>query len=1396
MTGTQPAKPGDCLGDFRLEALVHQGSSGELFRATQLSLDRLVALTLLRPDVAEGTGFETRFTAQSQPIAALSHPHLLPFYAAGQADGRFFYVARWVDGPTLRSAMGSLSLALGLEYLTQVARALSHAHGRGVLHRRITSGRILLCDGNALLAGLSPGHRDANEADARFLAPEQLRKERATEQSDVWALGVILADLAGEHPPAALDKIIRQAVQSDPTRRYANAALFQQALEQWQVELALEPGGTTFGAAEQDRTVRFTDRLSQPPAGQRLNFGKYRILEALGHGGMGIVYRAEQPELRRHVALKVLHQDGSADRESIDRFRIEARAIARLRHANIVKIHEVGEVDGVQFFTMDLIEGGTLRAHVLEAGQTVAEALAMMEQLARAIGYAHQQGVIHRDLKPSNVLLGERGRPLITDFGLAKELNSGALELTGSGALMGTPAYMSPEQARGQSRQVDARCDIYSLGATLYFMLTGRPPQVGNDAMALIRAVAYDDPPPPSTVNPLVPVDAETICLKALAKEPGQRYQTAELMADDIQRFLAGEPLAARPPSAIYRLRRWVLRHKLATAAMLSLGLALGMLLSGVWWGRHRAAEAQLRAQQRQLGMLQQVLRSRRKISAPLLRLEPGSMREPNGQLIEPLVERFYRAQGETLSVLERIGRLRNAPAEVAGQRRQLCLDTSRTAVALGQVTQARIWIGRAGLAAGWEAAELARIDRLQHGRRARTLRRAGRVLAAAGQVDQLNRGFEFALAELVRMPDPAVVGLLLSRRYLESPVQAQRLLVIAALGRIGETRTVGEMGMDPVRALCACLDRTTIEDDFEVALALARALGLLRDKRGFASLERARERAGFESLFWQRTADSMARIPPPLVPLVRRTDVAALLRTAATLIARQEPDEAIVLLDQAIRREPKGARGYELRGLARFAKKQYPRAIANYSSAIQLDPSSAEAYGQRGVCYRLMKQLERAGEDLDRALQLDPGLTTAYGARARLRLETEDHAGALADIRALLLRRPRDATAYYLRSRVYALKAKPRDQLENLNRALQLNPRLRDALLERGMLRFAQREYRGALGDLSAAIDQLPHPHAFFIRAKLLVQLGDLSRAESDVSRAIRLRPNHAVYHHLRADILAEQGRYEPALADISRAEELGYRNQQLSYIRCKVMIETGQAKRAIPALGRLIKQGPATAAWYFSRGRARKLTDDAEGALADFGKALQLEPDHLRALLERGVLLSGLGRLRAGLPDLNRVVLLRPNAQNHFHRGMLRARLGDNAGAVQDYTAALRLRPGNWKYQLWRAMSLQQSHQFAAAIRDYAAVNRARPRYQPAHHYRAECHWSLGQPVAASTALEISLRLAPRYWYSWRLKARILSRAGRRAEAIQAFGRALRHAPAGERGALRVAIKKLQQK
>ena len=312
----------------------------------------------------------------------------------------------------------------------------------------------------------------------------------------------------------------------------------------------------------------------------------------LGHGGMGVVYLARHRALGRKVALKLLHEGRQSDRDHRARFEREAAAVAKCQHPNLVQIHEIGECDGQSYLALEYVEGMTLARSLAGVPQPPRAAAALAETLARAIDHAHSRGVVHRDLKPANVLITADGQPKITDFGLAK-IDAGTTH-TEVGAIMGTLAYMAPEQAVGGSAKIGPRADIHALGAILYEALTGRPPYRAESPELIYHQLVHSDVVSPSRIQTGIPRDLEAICLKCLEKSPVERYSTALELAEDLRRFQRGDPIHARRIGRLRRSLKWARRHPWQTTAAATAVVA-ALAFIGMSYRYHLDLEAEIR---------------------------------------------------------------------------------------------------------------------------------------------------------------------------------------------------------------------------------------------------------------------------------------------------------------------------------------------------------------------------------------------------------------------------------------------------------------------------------------------------------------------------------------------------------------------------------------------------------------------------------------------------------------------------------------------------------------------------------------------------------------------------------------------------------------------------------
>src|ERR1043166_6178854 len=342
---------------------------------------------------------------------------------------------------------------------------------------------------------------------------------------------------------------------------------------------------TALGEGELERELD----VDSAPSPTLMDFGDYELLEQIGCGGQGVVFRARQKSLNRTVALKMIRLGQWASRTHLKRFRREAEAAARLDHPGIVPIYEVGERDGSCYFSMKFVEGGQLDAVVSQKPMSIRQAVELISKIARTVHYAHEHGILHRDIKPGNVLLDTKREPHLTDFGLARLVETDST-VTHTMEVMGTPSYMAPEQAVGNNAAVGSTTDVYGIGAVLYQLVTGHPPFAGGTTYETIKLLEDTEPRSPRLWNPKIDRDLSTICLKCLEKDPKRRYSSALTLAEDLERWLKHEPIQARRTGIFSRGKKWVQRNPtgaVLAASLLALTTAVGWNIWKTEWLRH-----------------------------------------------------------------------------------------------------------------------------------------------------------------------------------------------------------------------------------------------------------------------------------------------------------------------------------------------------------------------------------------------------------------------------------------------------------------------------------------------------------------------------------------------------------------------------------------------------------------------------------------------------------------------------------------------------------------------------------------------------------------------------------------------------------------------------------------
>jgi tetratricopeptide (TPR) repeat protein len=969
----------------------------------------------------------------------------------------------------------------------------------------------------------------------------------------------------------------------------------------------------------------------------------YEIVQELGSGGMGIVYKARQVALNRPAALKVIKSGTAAGREELRRFRAEAKVIALLQHPHIVQIYEVGEHHGQPYLALELIEGSNLHERLKGAPLPAREAAQLVVILARTMQVAHERGVVHRDLKPANVLLTADGTPKITDFGLAKHIDIEAGQ-TASGAVMGTPSYMPPEQARGHTRQIGPPADVYALGALLYEVLTGRPPFMAATTYETLGLVVTAEPLPPRRLQPAVPRDLDTICLKCLQKEPAKRYASAQALAEDLDRFLADKPIHARRTPAWERAFKWV-RRRPAVAALVVVSIAATLALFVAVLAAMRAELVQARTRAKETERLY-----RHQAEALRLKGQADATQDDTEKA---------RNLASALAVLEDEPSLRDLHAQ---------LET-----ALVTVTE------RLAQHEQWQQGE--RVYRQFVERRDEALTYAilysgADTMSLARAKDKAQRAL--ALFEVAgdspsppHFRGPYFDSSAKKKEIIESCYELLLILAEAVAhavpGQAKETyRTQLAMAiqiLDRAQKLCP---PTRAHH-----LRYARYLFQLGDaKQAQRELQRAAESEPVTSLDYFLMGDEHAR--------------------------QGELQEAVAAFEAALHRQPDHFWSEFFVAMCHLRSR--PQRLAEAKTALTACLARRKdlvwVYLNRGLVYTMLNEFAEAEDDYQKALQLFEGRRDAdaeyalLANRAFLRYRQERLTEAVTDYQRAIERRPDQYLTYVNLAEVYRKQHKWNEALIQLDQAIRLKPTdLAGVYRTRAQLYLEQRNAEAALRDFERALKAYPpganRSEMATVHADsgdVLYRLGRYQEALSAYDAALRINATLPSVYRSRAQALLRLQRYREAEVSLERSIERGRHVQPelLSLLSCTPMAGLGGVPWASLVLSSRRNAALKLAAnGYWACGRVRFVLKNYAGAIEDYTRALALVPDSV-TYLERGwsYLLSEAPKL--ALHDFEEALLInRDNAEAYNGRAHARMRLGQYQLAVEDASTLLRLKP-----------------------------------------------------------------------------------------------------------------------
>jgi tetratricopeptide (TPR) repeat protein len=1023
--------------------------------------------------------------------------------------------------------------------------------------------------------------------------------------------------------------------------------------------------------------------------------GDYRLLREVGRGGMGVVYEAEQVSLGRRVALKALPFAATMDPRHLQRFHNEARAAACLDHPHVVKVHAVGSDRGVHYYAMQFIDGVTLaeiiarqqRPAPTQAGgpasaargepttayapgpgpqaRTADGASSATQpaprdrayyrrvaewgiQAAEALEHAHGLGIVHRDVKPANLMLDAHGKLWVTDFGLARTAADSGLTLTGD--LLGTLRYMSPEQALARHGLVDHRTDVYSLGATLYELLTLEPAFPGHDRAELLRQIAFEDPRPPRRLNRAVPAELETVVLKAMEKDPNARYATAKELAEDLRRWLDDRPIRARRPTLGQRLRRWARRHRAAVGAALAVLVVAALAVAGSvgWAARDRAARRQAaeRAAAELLdgawqacegGRWQEAATAVRKAEALLEGSTSAGLRQRLRELQDDLAMRQTLLEARLLSA--------------GGASDGLHLDVWKSDAAYARafadygIDVMGLDPRQAGARVRARAIRLELVAALEDWAAERWSARGVQegswkhVLAAAGAADPDPRR-DRVRAALLRGDRAGLERLAASQGIEQLPPSTLQLLAKGLQAHGARERAIGLLRAAQRRH----------PDDFWANFDLAYALQHLAHPR----LEEA---ARFYTA-------ARALLPSSAAPVIN---------LGHALLGRGQPDEALACFQEAIRLEPDDVVAHNNLGVALRRKGRLDEAITSYREALRLKPDYAEARSNLARALRDKGLLDEAIAEYRKVVRLKPGDAEAHASlglalRPKGRLDE-----AIAEYREALRLKPDYAEAHVNLGNALRDQGKLDEAIAEHREALRHKPDLAEAHKNLGVALRDKGRLDEAIAEHREAIRLKPD----YVEARSNLGLALLERGRPDeaiaaLREAVRLKPDHAEAHSNLGAILAMRGRPDEAIAALREALRLKPDCVE-AHVNLGIRL-AGQGKlaEAIACYREALRHKPDLAgalnnlAWLLATAPEAKYRD-APRAVELARRAVKRDPRKGNPWGTLGVACYRNGDWKAAAEALSRSTRLNPtgHASHFFFLAMAHWRLGEKGQA-----------------------------------------------------------------------------------------------------------------------------------
>jgi tetratricopeptide (TPR) repeat protein len=1127
--------------------------------------------------------------------------------------------------------------------------------------------------------------------------------------------------------------------------------------------------------------------------------GPYKLLKQIGEGGMGTVFMAEQTHpVQRKVALKII-KPGLDSAQVIGRFEAERQALALMEHPNIAKVFDAGttlEVSaGRPYFVMELVRGVPLTRFCDDRRLTPKERLELFIPVCQAVQHAHQKGIIHRDLKPSNVLVAlYDGKPVpkVIDFSVAKATGSKLTDktlFTGFGAVIGTLEYMSPEQAEPNQLDIDTRSDIYSLGVLLYELLTGTTPlerkRVKQSAMLeVLRLIREEEPPKPSArlssteqlpsiaanrhmeprrLTALVRGELDWIVMKALEKDRNRRYETANGLAMDLQRYLTDEPVSAGPPSAAYRLRKFARRHK---AALSVAGLVLFFIVSlgiGVGWvvRDRQAREAEIAHD--------------REVREAALESEVTRALNEAGPLME---------QGkwpEALAAVERAGKLlastghTERPPRLVALQKELTMAQRLDDIYRGPERDFKAEVAILGLAGS------------DHGPEPQQVSAEEEFFSGRGQDARFAKAFqEFGID--IEAHEPAEAAARIARTNIHQAL-------LRGLDDWAAMRQRARGDTDPLWKKLVEIARQADSDEWRKRFREAllrrdrRALEKLADGVPIRQVPPATPYLLGQALWQLGALDKAAAVlreahrhhpddfwlndalgwfskdalqPPRYEDALRYYMATVVLRprnpnthraVAEVLQKKGAPEEAIAEYSQTIELDPKDVRSWHNRAHAHQSLRQWDRAIADFSKSVELDRNVFHNWACRGMAYFKLKQWEKAAADISNAIELKPKDATLWVNRGYAYKQLGEYDKALADVSKAIKLDPKGTVAWSNRGWTYCGLHEYYKAIADFNKAIELDPKNAVAWSNRGWTYHRLHQYDKAIADMSKAIELDPKDASFWDdRGNTYYELHQYDKAVADLNKTIELDPKKAAAWSNRGRAYRHLRQYDKAVADLNKAIELDPKNAAAWSNRGAAYHELHVYDKAVADYTKAIELDPKNVTAWGSRGWVYRVLHQYNKALADMSKAIELDPKNAAAWNNRGSTYTELGQYNKALADLDKAIELAPKeAMVWNNRGQAYYHLRQYDKALAHLNKAIELDPKLALARNLRGRAYFDLRQWEKAIADLNIAIELDPKVTEAWNNRGHAYYHLRQYDKAIADLNKAIELDPKLAEAW---------------------------------------------